>query len=231
MAKILGILGGMGPAASAEFMKIMAEKYPATKDQEHPKVYLLSDPTIPDRSTAVTSGGVSPEPQIKADLEQLIDWGAEVLAVPCNSAHCFINNFRNQIKVPYVHIIEATVKKAKEKAPRGAWMVATQGTIKAGLYQQEAEKENYRLIVPPQDICDEIQSIIKYVKSGDMKTAGEKMKNAVEKLWKIEKLPVATACTELPLAYNASSLSQEYNISSLDALVEECINEIDKENK
>ena len=226
MSKVLGVLGGMGPAASAEFMKILADRFPAQVDQDHPKVYLLSDPKIPDRSTAVTSGGESPELQLKKDLEQLVEWGAEVLAVPCNSAHCFINNFRSEIKVPYVHIVEATVKSAKEKAPDGAWMVATLGTIKAGLYQTEAKRQNFRLVVPPQEICEEIQGIIAYVKAGDMKTAGSKMKTAVEKLWKIEKMPVATACTELPLSYNASGLPQEMNISSLDALADACIKEI-----
>jgi aspartate racemase len=144
--KILGVLGGMGPAASAEFMRILAQRFPAKKDQDHPVVYLLSDASIPDRSTAITSGGEDPAPQIKADLNKLIEWGADVLAVPCNSAHCFINKFRDDIKVPFVHIVDATIAAAEKAAPQGAWMVATLGTIKAGLYQKRAEEKNTVLL-------------------------------------------------------------------------------------
>lgn len=226
--KILGVLGGMGPAASAEFMRILAQRFPAKKDQDHPVVYLLSDTTIPDRSTAITNGGENPEPQIKADLQKLVDWGADILAVPCNSAHCFINKFRDEIKVPFIHIVDATIETAKKTAPRGAWMVATLGTIKAGLYQSCAEKEKYRLVVPPEDIKQQIQDIIIYVKSGDMETAASKMENAVHALWTIENMPVVTACTELPLAYDASSLPPEMNVSSLNALADACIEALTK---
>lgn len=224
--KILGVLGGMGPAASAEFMRILAQRFPAKCDQEHPIVYLLSDAEIPDRSTCITSGGENPQPRIKADLEKLVEWGAEILTVPCNSAHCFINNFRDEIKVPYVHIIEATIDEAIKSAPQGGWMVATLGTVQAGLYQKRAEEMGYRLLVPPEDIKQKIQDIIIYVKAGDMKTAGLKMEEAVHALWEIEELPIITACTELPLAYDASSLPPEKNVSSLNALADACIKKI-----
>lgn len=224
--KILGVLGGMGPAASAEFMRILARRFPAKCDQEHPVVYLLSDASIPDRSSCITSGGENPQTQIQSDLEKLISWGAEILAVPCNSAHCFINNFRDQLKAPLVHIVESTVDAAKSKAPDGAWMVATLGTIQIGLYQDYAKKTGYRLVVPPEDVKQLIQTIIKDVKKGDMTSAAQKMETAVHKLWKIEKLPIVTACTELPLAYDASTLPPEQNISSLDALADACIAKI-----
>ena len=224
--KILGVLGGMGPAASAEFMRILAARFPAKADQEHPVVYLLSDAEIPDRSNCITKGTENPTHRIKADLDTLVSWGAEILTVPCNSAHCFIDNFRNEIKVPYVHIVEATIDEAIKKAPRGAWMVATLGTVRAGLYQKRASELNYRLLVPPEDIKQQIQDIIIYVKAGDLKTAAQKMEVAVHALWQIEDLPVITACTELPLAYDASALAPQKNISSLNALVDACIKKI-----
>ena len=72
--KILGVLGGMGPAASAEFLKILAEKYPAEKDQDHPVVYMISDPKIPDRGSAIEGNGEDPSPYLINDLEKLIGW-------------------------------------------------------------------------------------------------------------------------------------------------------------
>lgn len=224
--KTLGVLGGMGPAASSEFMRILAQRFPAKCDQEHPVVYLLSDPEIPDRSSCVVNGTENPQEWIKTDLEKLVSWGAEILAVPCNSAHCFINNFRDEIKVPYVHIVEATIDEAIKSAPQGGWMVATLGTVQAGLYQKRAEEMGYRLLVPPQEIRQKIQDIIIFVKAGDMKTAGQKMMEAVHALWEIEELPIITACTELPLAYDASALPPEKNVSSLNALADACIAKI-----
>ena len=224
--KILGVLGGMGPAASAEFMRLLAVRFPAQRDQDHPIVYLLSDPTIPDRSTAVTSGGVDPGPQIRADLLKLVSWGAQVLAVPCNSAHCFIDRFRSELPVPLVHIVDATLAAASAKAPNGSWMVATLGTIQAGLYQRRAAQIGYRLAVPPEEIKQKIQNIIVDVKAGELTKAAGKMESAVRQLWDIEKLPVTTACTELPLAYEASSLPHELNVSSLSALADACIRAI-----
>jgi len=224
--KILGVLGGMGPAASAEFMRILAQRFPAKCDQEHPVVYLLSDPEIPDRSSCVVNGTENPQEWMKADLDKLAAWGAELLAVPCNSAHCFINNIRNELKVPLVHIVEATIEAAQNQAPDGGWMVATLGTTKAGLYQKRAEEMGYRLLVPPEEIRQKIHNIIQYVKAGDMKTAGQEMEEAVHALWEIEELPVITACTELPLAYDASALPPEKNVSSLNALADACIAKI-----
>ena len=64
-SKILGILGGMGPAATAEFMRLLAVKAPAARDQEHPKLYVLSNPQIPDRSSAILGRGKSPAPALK----------------------------------------------------------------------------------------------------------------------------------------------------------------------
>lgn len=221
--KILGVLGGMGPAASAEFLKILTEKYPAEKDQDHPVVYLISDPKIPDRGSSIEGKGEDPSPYIINDLEKLIGWGAGLLAVPCNTAHYFIDRFRDRIGVPIVHIIEATVEASMERSSKGAWMISTMGTARSGLYQKVAADRGYRLVIPPEDVQREIQETIVLVKSGKMESAAWAIERAVKKLWEIEDLPIVTACTELPLAYDASDLPTEKNISSLDALAEACI--------
>ena len=91
--KKLGVLGGMGPAAAAEFLRQLAAKCQAATDQAHPVVYMIGDCEIPDRSTAIFGKGESPAPVLEARLRQLCDMGAEVLAVPCNTAHYFIDDF------------------------------------------------------------------------------------------------------------------------------------------
>lgn len=104
----------MGPAASAEFLCILAERAPAKIDQEHPIVYVISDPHTPDRSSAIFGTGNDPSERLRLDLLSLVALGSDLLAVPCNTAHYFIDKFRLELPVALVHIIEATILAAKK---------------------------------------------------------------------------------------------------------------------
>ncbi|NLA90568.1 MAG: aspartate/glutamate racemase family protein, partial [Synergistaceae bacterium] len=161
--KILGILGGMGPAASAEFMRLMAERAPVSKDQEHARSYLLSDPGVPDRSSAILGVGEDSTDRLKKNLLTLTEWGADLLAVPCNTAHYFIDRFREELPVPFIHIIEETVKAASEMSPEGAWLLATRGTMDSGLYQRSAKGTGYSFYEPVMDVQHQVQESINLV--------------------------------------------------------------------
>lgn len=115
--KKLGVLGGMGPAAAAEFLRQLAARCPAASDQEHPVVYMIGDCELPDRSTAIFGEGESPAALLEAHLNKLCELGADVLAVPCNTAHYFIDDFRERLPQPLVHIIEETVLAAQRLNP------------------------------------------------------------------------------------------------------------------
>jgi len=223
---VLGVLGGMGPAASAEFMRLMTDLAPAECDQEHPKVFLYSNPQIPDRSSAIIGKGRSPEADLRDGLETLIDWGADLLAVPCNTAHFFIDGFRDELSVPLIHIVEATLELAVLNSPSGAWLLSTEGTLKSGLYQKEAHKIGYRLLLPPEEVSTDIMRSVHLVKAGDLPLSGEMISSVVEELRSIDDLPMVAACTELPLAYSASGLSEDGMISSLMALAKKCIDSL-----
>ena len=158
--KKLGVLGGMGPAAAAEFLRQLAAKCPAATDQEHPVVYMIGDCEIPDRSTAIFGKGESPAPVLEARLRQLCDMGAEVLAVPCNTAHYFIDDFKAALPQPLVHIIEETVLAAQRLNPEGAWMLSTHGTRASGLYQKYADKHGYTLYLPNEEQAEKAQQQI-----------------------------------------------------------------------
>jgi len=221
--KTLGVLGGLGPAASADFMRLLVQKAPATKDQEHPRVILLSNPQVPDRSTYITGGGENPEPYLVDGLRKLSSWGADYLAVTCNTAHYYINHFRYDIDKPIIHIVEETIRAARESSAEGAWLTATIGTIKVGIFQKEAEKSGYALTVPDDEIQQMVQKSIFLYKAGKLKESGDLMKKACKKLWKIKKMPIVAACTEIPLAYEQAGLPADMIVSSLDALAEACI--------
>ncbi|MDR1873437.1 MAG: amino acid racemase, partial [Synergistaceae bacterium] len=138
--KVLGVLGGMGPAATAEFLSILARDAPAETDQQHPSVLMISDPSIPDRGQAILGAGEDPTPRLRRGLERLVEFGAEVLAVPCNTAHYFIDRFRGELRAPLVHIVEETISAAMRKSPEGAWLLSTSGTRRSGLYPDYARR-------------------------------------------------------------------------------------------
>ncbi len=218
--KRLGVLGGMGPAAAAEFLRQLALKCPASVDQEHPIIYMIGDADVPDRGTAILGKGPSPLPRLREDLLQLCAMGADILAVPCNTAHYFINQFRGELPVPLVHIVESTVLATKAIAPEGAWMLSTKGTRACGLYQDCAAEYGLKLFIPNEGQSDEAQQVINFVKANRMAEAGALMRKLVEALWRERDVPVMTACTELPLGYDASGLPQERSVSSIGALAD-----------
>jgi len=226
--KVLGVMGGMGPAASAEFMVLMAKKAPASKDQEHPKIILYSNPTVPDRTAFILGKGPDPEPALVEGLQTLTGWGADILAVTCNTAHYYINHFRGELKRPIVHIIEETIRASRERSPEGAWLCATLGTMKAGMYQKHAEETGYTLLIPPEEIQPDIHRVTDLVKEGKTAEAGKLYKKVCKKLWAISKVPVIGACTELPIAYDNTGLPAEMSVSSLEALADGCIRELYK---
>lgn len=221
--RILGVLGGMGPAATAEFLRLLAERAPASTDQEHAVTYVLSDPQIPDRSSAILGLGEDPAERLQKDLLTLAGWGADLLAVPCNTAHFFIDRFKDDLPVPLVHIIDETVAAAEIMNPSGAWLLATKGTMESGLYQKYADKRGFPFFTPLPGIREKVQESIELVKSNRKEDGGRLLKNIAEALWKERDLPICAACTELPLAYNASGLPGNKTVSSLQALCDACI--------
>ena len=224
--KTLGVLGGMGPAATADFLRVLAEKTPAGTDQEHPRMIVYSHTVTPDRTTFLLGKGPDPTEYIKDGLKTLIGWGADMLCVTCNTAHHFIDGFRGEISKPIVHIIDETILKSSHVCPQGAWLTATLGTMRTGLYQRHAKESGYNFRIPSEELQVEIHDVTDMVKAGKHKEAGEKFKGIVEQLWAIEKLPVVGACTEIPIAYANTGLDPQLGISCLEALAEGCIREL-----
>ena len=148
--KKLGVIGGMGPAASAEFLHILTKKSPAEIDQEHAVVYMIADTELPDRSSAILGKGSDPSAHLWNDFDKLAALGADIFAVPCNTAHYFIDRFEQPLPKPLVHIVEETVQAAKCLNPDGAWMLSTVGTMQSGLYQSYADKLGYKIYIPNQ---------------------------------------------------------------------------------
>lgn len=226
MLPTLGILGGMGPEATAEFLKEVTLQTPAERDQDHFPSIALSDVTVPDRTEAILSGVDGVTERLREDCLKLISWGAQVLACPCNTAHFFLRSFVSELPVTFVDIVEATSDQAVHRARQhvgaavepAAWLACTRGTVRTGLYQRAAAERGLRLLVPSEECFEEFSSIIALVKAGDTGSAGARWRTVFETLTGERDVPVMTACTELPLAHQASGLALDREISSLRSL-------------
>ena len=225
---VLGILGGMGPAASAELYSLISRKAPAQIDQEHPRIIIDSDTSIPNRTDFILGKGADPSPFLLAGLNRLLSWGADVLAVPCNTSAYFIDSFPAWIRSRIISIVDETIDRAKMISSRGAWLTATLGTMRTEIYQRHASYRDYLLKVPSECQMQIIHHITDLVKKGDVLEAGVLYKDICAALLDEEDIPIIGACTELPLAYSVSGLDQKKFISSLESLADACLRELYK---
>lgn len=147
--KVLGVLGGMGPAASARFYSLLTAFTKARCDSEHIEVLIHSIPSIPDRSSYILKRSSSdPILIIKDELLRLENAGAKIIAVPCNTAEYFYGRLQNIISVPILSITGTTAKCAYEAGAQRVGVLATEGTIYSGIYQKACALYSLNCVLP-----------------------------------------------------------------------------------
>ena len=132
MSKILGVLGGMGPLATVDFLQKLIEETPATRDQDHIPVIAYSVPQVPDRPRAIAGTGESPLPHMLAGIRTLKSAGAQAVAIACNTAHYWYDDLVQQGGLPVLHIADAACAVFAGKKAQRVGLIATQGTAAAG---------------------------------------------------------------------------------------------------
>ncbi|XAS70145.1 amino acid racemase [Micrococcaceae bacterium Sec5.1] len=207
---VVGILGGMGPAATADFYLKLVRATPATRDQEHLRVLIWSDPTIPDRTAALLTNGLDPTPALIAGARLLQDSGASMLAVPCNTAHAFLSEVQRAVDIPIVHMIGETALRVQGLRPRieKVGLLSTSGTQKAGLYQSWLERRGIAVISPTDDAQEElVMNPILAIKAGK---AGNDVRpqliRAAQGLIKAGAQAIIGGCTEVPVGLSAEDI-------------------------
>jgi aspartate racemase len=146
----IGILGGMGPEATNRLCALITALTPATKDQEHLPVITYNNPRIPDRVRAVYGEGESPLPEMIRTARILERAGAEVLLMPCNLAHLYLDELRQALRIPLLDMIEEAVKFTIENHPHchSAGLIASTPTIECGLYEKAFRQRGWLLVTP-----------------------------------------------------------------------------------
>ena len=159
--KSIGILGGMGPLATADLYKKIILLTQAESDNEHIRVYIDGNAAIPDRTAAILSGGPDPVPEMLSALRNLEKCGADCVIMPCNTAHYFLPRLQKETTLPILNMPEITAKACAERFPgRRACLFATRGTIAAKIYDGALEREGVDFLLPDEREKDELMRLI-----------------------------------------------------------------------
>lgn len=205
----VGVLGGMGPLATADFYTKLVRLTPARTDQDHLHVIIDSNPHIPDRTAAVLAGGPDPAPALAASARRLVQAGAELIAVPCNSAHAFLEEIREAAGVPVLDMMEevAAVVAARTPRPDAVGLLATSGTLASRLYHRPLAERGIGVLEPDPDEQQRLMAAIYAVKAGDL---GEAVRGTVRQValsLHARGAPLLVlGCTELPLVLDPGTV-------------------------
>lgn len=218
MAKTLGVIGGLGPGATAYFYELITLMTNARIDQEHIDIDIISKPSIPDRTAYIL--GRSEDSPLKPMIEagkSLDLLGVDYIAIPCITAHYFHEELSANIKAPIIHIIKETVKCLKCHGVESAGIMATEGTIASNLFQNELSRNGIKPIVPSKWSQDLVTSLIfENVKAG-IPANMDYFHEVTEELNKMGADTNILGCTELSLIKRDESIGSGF-IDAMEVL-------------
>ena len=224
---MIGILGGMGPLATADFFNKVIAATPAQRDEDHVPLLIQSDPRIPGRPAAILRGGESPLPALLAGRDRLIAAGAVMLAMPCNTAHFWLPELLTDCPVPFLSIVDASCDEVAALAAPGAQigLIATGATLATGLFDGQLKARGYVPLLPTEgEMTTLVMPAIDLVKAGQAAAGGDMVERAVQALLDRGAQTVLLACTETPLALDAiGSKLRPCCVDSTGALARSCV--------
>lgn len=228
--KTLGVIGGVGPLATMFIGEMIVRRTNANKDQDHVNMVITNNTTIPDRTAFILGEStLDPVPIIVSDAKRLKAAGAEILIIPCNTAHSFYERIQENSELPIINMIEETAKRAAEGGAKRVGILGTTGTIATGVYQTACEKLGLTSVIPDAHIQAAVMSLI----YDDIKAG----KPAEREKWSIIERAMDEAgcdavilgCTELSIV--RSELHLDDCIDSLLVLAEVAIEQCGYERK
>jgi aspartate racemase len=201
----LGVVGGVGPAATVDFMAKVVANTPAGKDQDHIKMVVDQNPQIPDRTANLLRAETDPTLALYATCKRLESAGAHAIAIPCNTAHAFVERIQNHLKIPIINMLAETVDWIAQRygAGKTIGLLATAGTVQSQVYHHAAQRAGLRLLTPNAEQQSKVTDAIygeHGIKAGY--TSGlcrEQLLEATQHLCEEGAAVVILGCTELPL--------------------------------
>jgi aspartate racemase len=193
----------MGPAATADFYQKIIRATPAKADQDHLKVLIFSNTQVPDRTAAIRQEGPDPLPVLLASAQVLIQGGADLIAIPCVTAHHYYDALQQAVPVPILHLIGETVTAVSAEYPhlRRLGLLATTGTLQTRLFERYFEPRGLTLLTPEPEVqAAHVMEAIYAVKRGEPRGGpGRLIRQAAEHLQAHGAEAILAGCTEVPL--------------------------------
>lgn len=193
--RTIGILGGMGPQATLALFETILERTRAETDQDHFRIVIDNNPKIPDRTKALLGEGPDPLPLLMDTARNLERAGADVILMPCNTAHAYYEDLAEAVHVPFVNMIEATADRVRE---RRIGLLATTGTVKASIYELPLRANDIKVIYPASQA--EIMDVIYRVKTGQTGVSvSARLDSVIDELLERGAEGLIAGCTEISL--------------------------------
>lgn len=211
MSGTVGIIGGMGPMATCDLFRKIIENTKAERDQDHIHVVIDSNTNIPDRTEAILRGGPSPVGEIVKSARFLETMHPDVLLLPCNTSHYYYDEIVSQIHTPLLHMPHLTVEYLKRKRYRRVGLLATEGTIKSGVYTRLLEEAKIAAVVPSDEEQKEVTCLIYdgiKANNADFDTAN--VKRVLARMRDAGAETMLLGCTELSVAFQVFDLGSDY---------------------
>ncbi len=208
---VIGVLGGMGPQATADFLSKLVAATPVEREQDHLRVLIDCNPKVPERNGAVAGRSESPEQVLAAMAQGLERSGADFLVMACNTAHAFASAIRAAITIPFVDMIEETGEACVRLHPEASCigLLAAQGCLDARLYQDAlAARDRHTLVLDAADQAA-FMTLLYRIKRGDLSDdVRTRMRSLADKLIASGADVVIAACTEVPLVLASTDLAR-----------------------
>lgn len=219
----LGVIGGLGPIATSHFMELIIRMTDAQRDQQHLDMIIYHTPSIPDRSSYIL------DPSLPSPLDPMIDLGRRLskqnvgcIAIPCVTAHYFHDQLSSEIPAPIIHAVEETAIHLQAGGIKKAGIMATDGTVSSGLFQQQLAKRGITRVIPSEDGQKDVMHLIfdciKANKPADMerfhRVARELRENGAE--------VIILGCTELSLIKRDHDIGKGF-LDALEVLAQQSV--------
>ncbi|MGD2245081.1 MAG: amino acid racemase [Candidatus Aminicenantes bacterium] len=213
MKKTIGILGGMGPEATAYMYSLIIKFTKAEKDQDHIRIFIYSNPEVPPRTDAILNKGPSPTPELVDGIKTLKMAGVDFVILPCVTAHYFMPEALAKEDIPFFSLLDESLRWAQEKIPglKKAGLVSSTGTLVSRLFHETFGRAGIEILSPEKEQQDDVMEAIFGVEGIKAGFASGRPK---EKIVSTSRMLIArgaeaiiAGCTEVPLVLKTEDIS------------------------
>ncbi len=221
--KIIGVIGGLGPAATLDFCERVLRNTPAQSEQDHIHCLVDNNPKVPNRNNAIAGEGPSPAPYFTESAKRLAQAGADFIVMPCNTAHAFSAAITDAVSTPFVSIIDETCTQLQQHQVNSVGLLAADGCLQAGLYQAKLAQLGFTVqLLSDVQQAQFMQTIYAIKTKGVNQVAKQQMQTYAQQLIDQGAQLMVAGCTEVPLVLQADDLSVPL-LETTEILAQQCV--------